>query len=229
MFYARIVSLLFVLLTCTSALANGIVMGATRVIYDGSKKEASLTVQNRNTKEAYLIQAWIDDANGNRKSPFVITPPLFRLESNKENILRLVRTGGTLAENKETVYWVNVKAIPPAAEGNENTLQIAVRTRMKLFYRPAGLPGLPADAPAKLSFKTNGSQLQITNNSAYAVTLAKLSVAGQDIKEADLVPAMETVSLPLPRAGGAGRGAAVVYNAITDFGGTTDKFNASIQ
>ncbi|MGL4116894.1 fimbria/pilus periplasmic chaperone, partial [Escherichia coli] len=112
-----------------------------RVIYDGNKKEASLTVQNKNKSEEFLIQSWVDDATGSKKTPFIITPPLFKLEPGKNNILRIVNVNPSLPQDRESVYWVNVKAIPSQNEENEgkNVLQIAVRTRIKLFYRPAGL------------------------------------------------------------------------------------------
>ncbi|EHU18132.1 fimbrial chaperone [Escherichia coli DEC1D] len=53
------------------------------MIYDGNKKEASLTVQNKNKSEEFLIQSWVDDATGSKKTPFIITPPLFKLEPGK--------------------------------------------------------------------------------------------------------------------------------------------------
>ncbi len=69
-------------------------------------------------------------------------------------MLRIVRAGGNLPEDRESVYYVNVKAIPPApAEESANTLQLAIKTRMKLFYRPAGLKGNPMDSYKALVWK----------------------------------------------------------------------------
>lgn len=69
------------------------------------------------------------------KTPFIITPPLFRLDPGKNNILRIVNTTPGLPQDRESVYWVNVKAIPSKSDDseNKNVLQIAVRTRIKLF------------------------------------------------------------------------------------------------
>lgn len=55
--------------------------------------------------------------------------------SQKNNILRIVNVNPSLPQDRESVYWVNVKAIPSQNEENEgkNVLQIAVRTRIKLF------------------------------------------------------------------------------------------------
>ena len=40
---------------------------------------------------------------------------------------------------------------------NKNLLQFAVRSRLKLFYRPAKLPGHPLKAPDKLVWTTTRS------------------------------------------------------------------------
>ena len=93
------------------------------------------------------MQSWVNaDLEGNVKAPFTVTPPLFRLNGGKENTLRVVKTAQALPEDRESVFWLSVKTVPPEAEGKGNHLQIAVRTRIKLFYRPASLVGLPEEA-----------------------------------------------------------------------------------
>ena len=81
---SKFVALALSLFLSQSVLAGGVGLSATRVIYDGSKKEASLTVQNKSKTEEFLIQSWVDDAAGSKKTPFIITPPLFRLDPGKE-------------------------------------------------------------------------------------------------------------------------------------------------
>jgi len=78
MMKSKFVALALSLSLSQSVLAGGVGLSATRVIYDGSKKEASLTVQNKSKTEEFLIQSWVDDAAGSKKTPFIITPPLFR-------------------------------------------------------------------------------------------------------------------------------------------------------
>ena len=125
---SKFVALALSLFLSQSVLAGGVGLSATRVIYDGSKKEASLTVQNKSKTEEFLIQSWVDDAAGSKKTPFIITPPLFRLDPGKNNILRIVNTTPGLPQDRESVYWVNVKAIPSKSDDseNKNVLQIAV-------------------------------------------------------------------------------------------------------
>jgi P pilus assembly chaperone PapD len=54
-----------------------------------------------------------------------------------------VRTGGSLPEDRESVFWLNVKSIPATDDSvpHNNVLQVVVKSRLKLFYRPAGLEG----------------------------------------------------------------------------------------
>lgn len=47
------------LLTLTSTSYAGVIIGGTRVIYAGDKKEASLSVTNPDGL-AYLIQSWVE-------------------------------------------------------------------------------------------------------------------------------------------------------------------------
>lgn len=77
---------------------GGVTVGGTRLIYDGSRKEASLTVTNSDSTP-YLIQSWAEvREEGGEKAPFIVTPPLFRLEGNEQNVLRVVRAGGNPVE-----------------------------------------------------------------------------------------------------------------------------------
>lgn len=87
---------------------------------------------------------------GAEKAPFIITPPLYRLDKDQQNVERIV-LAGALPQDKESLYWLNIKAIP-AASRKDNTLQIAVKTRIKLIYRPAALKGvIPEELADKLT------------------------------------------------------------------------------
>ena len=47
------------------------------------------------------------------KSSFYYYPPLYRLDGGQQNIERVVVTGN-LPQDKESLYWLNIKAIPSA-------------------------------------------------------------------------------------------------------------------
>ena len=120
--------------------SGGVTIGGTRLIFDGGKKEASLSVSNSDTGP-YLIQSWVEPNNNDpARPPFIITPPLFRLDGNQQNLLRIVNTGGQLPTDRESLYWLNVKAIPTnTAPENANTLQIAPQA----YLSPQHAEGYP--------------------------------------------------------------------------------------
>ncbi len=106
-------AVLALLMTAQQCFAGGVALSTTRVIYDGGKKEASLTVENHNKNEEFLIQSWIDDVNGNKKTPFIITPPLFKLDPDKNNVLRIVNIEDTLPGNDSNLLIVFYVQIMP--------------------------------------------------------------------------------------------------------------------
>lgn len=220
-------SLLFLCFISTPALAaGGIAMSSTRVIYDGSKKETTTTIKNRSDNEVFLIQSWVDDANENKVARFLVTPPLFRLDPKKEAVLRIVNNGANLPQDRETVLWLNSKAIPPQSN-NDNVLQIAIKTRMKLFYRPPGLPGVPQDSPMALKWEKSGRQIKVTNDTPYSVTFSEVKVAGKSIANPAFVAAKSSMVYPAPA--GVSSGSEVAFSIINDFGGISEPLKKTLQ
>ncbi|ELI7921276.1 fimbrial biogenesis chaperone [Yersinia enterocolitica] len=204
-----------VLLLQAGTTQAGVIIGGTRLIYDGGKKESSLSVNNPD-KSPYLIQSWVEPLDGGtEKAPFMITPPLFRIDGGQENRLRVVRTGGHLPEDRESMFWMDIKAIPSATkESGQNTLQIAVKNRLKLIYRPSGLKGSPEDRTEELKWQRSDNQLQVTNPTPFYMNFQSITVGGKDVKEITYVAPMSSTSFPCPEAS---RGN-VVWKIITDFG-----------
>ncbi|MBO2675582.1 molecular chaperone [Shewanella algae] len=196
----------------------GVVVGGTRVVYHAEKGESSISVSNPEKKRPYLIQSWVEDVNGKKEQRFfVVTPPLFRLNAGQENILRIIRTEGILPQDRESVFWLNIKAIPSSEEGSGNNLLISVKTRMKLFYRPEGLEGRPNEAYRQLVFSNEGNVLTVHNPTAYHVSFQTLSVDGNEIKTAGMVAPKGKLSWDMHSAGAK----RVTWKAINDYGAAT--------
>ncbi|MCZ5740328.1 fimbria/pilus periplasmic chaperone [Escherichia coli] len=68
-------------------------LGATRVIYNPSGNGSTLSVYN-NQDYPMLVQSEVLAEDRKGKAPFVVTPPLFRLDGLQSSRLRIVRTGG---------------------------------------------------------------------------------------------------------------------------------------
>lgn len=92
---AFILSLLFCPFLASAA---GVAIAGTRVIYNEQSHEADITVKNTNPHDPVLIQSWVDDLADNNKSPFIVTPPLFRLDAGDSNDLRVLLTSAQLAK-----------------------------------------------------------------------------------------------------------------------------------
>lgn len=201
----------------------GIEVGGTRLIFDADKKESTLAVKNPEKDSAYLIQSWLDNGNENDQSkiPFIITPPLFRLDAGQENQIRVINTG-TLRQDRESMYWLSVKSIAATAR-EENRLQISIRTRIKMIYRPSALKAGAADAYKKLNVVRNGGKLVLTNPTPYFINLHTVYVGNSEIKEAGMVPPLGSHTLTAP-AGASGN---ISWRAINDYGGRTDAVSAA--
>jgi chaperone protein EcpD len=169
---------------CANSVASVVIIG-TRVVYPLNAKDVSVRLNN-NGSSASLIQAWIDDGDAsaspeNISVPFVLSPPMFRINPTRSQMLRLVYTGENKApRDRETVYWLNVLEIPPKpdASAGENTLQFAVRSRIKIFLRPAELSGDPAAAPAQVQWRVvrDGASLKLLafNPTPFYVSLGEV-------------------------------------------------------
>ena len=213
-------ALLLPLLLTTAAAqateAGGVTIGGTRLIYDGAKKEESLNITNSD-KGPFLIQSWVEtQKGGSEKAPFIVTPPLFRLDGNQQNMLRVVRTGGSLPEDRESLFWLNVKSIPTGSKGEDaNTLQIAVKTRIKLIYRTQGLKDVPESVAKNLTWSQSGNKLTVTNPTAFYMNFQQVKVGGRELKEVTWVAPMSTATFDTAGATGD-----VTWKIITDYGGT---------
>lgn len=202
----------------TAVQAGGVVLGATRVIYPQGNKQVSLAVTNTDEDAIFLIQSWVADSEGNKSNDFVITPPLFKLMPNKENTLRIIYVGANaLPNDRESVYYLNAKAIPavPDAAQNSNTLQIATQSVIKLFIRPQGLPAAPDEAPAALRCNIERGMLKVSNPSPYFVTMVNLQIGQTKIANM-MVPPQETKSIDVGNLVGN-----VTFQSINDYGAQT--------
>ncbi|AOJ03757.1 fimbrial protein [Burkholderia mayonis] len=230
-------------LSCVAAYA-GIQVGGTRVVFDAKVDARDTSVAVRNKGETpYVIQIFVDDGNGNtRRMPFTVTPPLFRLDGGKEQLVsvRHVKRGAGLPQDVESVYWINVKEIPPTGKRkvDVNTLRIAVLTRIKLFYRPTGLAGSAADAPSQLKWSVvpspigQGAALKVSNPTPYHVTFSTIVVqATQNASvNADMVNPKSDLIIPIPSRTISQVGPVKFsYTTINDYGAVTQATEVTAQ
>ena len=176
----RIVNVLIACyLTGISTLASaGVVIGGTRVIYLSDKSDTTITVKNNEAAIPYLIQTWVDPFNNTgsaKKPPFTVIPPVSRLEAGQEKILRIMKTEGNLPQDRESVFWLNIKNIPPASN-KPNAMEIAIKTRIKLIWRPASLNITPERAATQVKWHRENRQLVVENPTPLNINVMNVTV-----------------------------------------------------
>lgn len=215
-----------VLLSSTQAFAGGIVLGGTRVIYPANQKQVSLSVRNTSEQQRFMVQSWAEDASGKKTDDFIVTPPLYVSNPGQENTLRLMYTGKSLPSDRETLYYLNSKAIP-ALDKNKlegrNVLMLSTSTRIKMFIRPQGLTPEVSKAPDMLTFRRNGQQLAIGNPTPYYITLVKVK-AGENNLDNVMIAPKSSSSIRLPSA----KTTSISFQTVNDFGGYTSKQNKTL-
>lgn len=234
-FFAVRYRLALALCLFSSVCSAGIQLGGTRIVYPSTDREASILVKNQGSADI-MIQSWMEPDARDKEAdvPFAITPSLARMGGNKQQMLRIFYYGKGLPEDRESVFWLNVQEIPQQAK-EENTLQVAFRQRIKVFYRPAGVTTTPAEAAAQLQWRLVSrdgiSQLEVQNPSQLNISLGtlKLSSGQQDyaVEEQMLAP-KSTTYMKVRRLSGLPQGNARLYwENINDYGGL-DKHESSV-
>ena len=178
----NITALFFFAVYISNAAFASIVINTTRVIYPQDEKEVTVKINNLG-KSPVLIQNWIDngDVNADPDSiqvPFILTPPMNRVDPGKGQTLRISYTGTSLPSDRETLFWLNVLEAPPVVVDsvNPNRMQVAFRTRIKFFYRPTGLKTDLQTSAQSLKWVIDKGSLQVRNDSPYFVSLLGVRV-----------------------------------------------------
>lgn len=190
------------LLFCASALADGIVLGASRIVFPAGTPQSSFSLSNSSKTSAYLVQSRVVTSTGDKTGDFVVTPPLYTSTPGSENVLRIVSTGAPHSQDRESLYFLTIKFIPSAEkkaapEKEGTSLTVATQAQIKLFVRPAGLMPPRNQAEHQLTFIRKGDSLQIDNPAPYYLTLTDMK-AGDKTLEDVMVPPQQSVTMPLP-------------------------------
>jgi len=223
----RALFFLITLLWISQGRASVIITG-TRVIYPQSSASVTVSLLNESSRPS-LIQAWADNGDSNAtpndsRAPFVVTPPVFRMEPNTGQALRLTLTDPGLPKDRESVFWLNVLDIPPKpSQSTGNYLQMAIRTRIKIFVRPENLNLSVAEAAARMQWTRDGAaELTIHNPTPYHFSLTGISTGTAEAKTrlrvSGMVAPFSSLSLGKHTRGFSGTTLDVAY--VNDFGST---------
>lgn len=204
----------------------GLSVGSTRIIFHGNVKETSLNVINSDDSIVYLIRTWLSsDGELEKKTPpFVVTPPLFRIEPGQTNAVRIALTSSALPQDRESLFWMNTLAIPPATD-KANSLQFSVNTRIKVLYRPTAIDVKDdvSNAFKKLTFSRQGKFIIISNTTPYYISFAEIKINGVKVQGTFTAPPKGKLKID-----NAPQGNEITWKSINDYGGVTQESSASI-
>nr|WP_241389469.1 MULTISPECIES: fimbria/pilus periplasmic chaperone [Serratia]ULG12122.1 molecular chaperone [Serratia entomophila]ULG12319.1 molecular chaperone [Serratia entomophila]ULG12359.1 molecular chaperone [Serratia entomophila]ULG15949.1 molecular chaperone [Serratia proteamaculans]ULG18453.1 molecular chaperone [Serratia proteamaculans] len=206
--------------------SGAIALDRTRVIFSGGEKSLSLNVSNQNKQLPYLAQGWIEDAQGKKiQTPLTVLPPVQRIEPGAKSQIKVqsLPVVNLLAQDRETLFYFNLREIPPRSK-ESNTLQIALQTRIKLFYRPEALMLTPAEMAnpwqERLTLTKVGDKYQVNNPTPYFVTIVDGRKIPKGASAAGFMPVMiEPKGQVILSAGVDALGGKPVLTYVNDYGG----------
>lgn len=154
----------------------------TRVIFNANEDSMTVNISNDNKVLPYLAQAWLEDENMKKMvtGPLIVTPPVQRVEPGEKSRILISKTGLSekLPNDRESIYYFNVREIPPKSE-KANVLQIALQTKIKLFYRPDSIQQQPnAVWQDKLIFTEIENGYEVNNPTPFYITVVQLEGKG---------------------------------------------------
>jgi len=178
--YSRLRRLLALgMLVCAGWAQASVVMMGTRVVYPGKAKEQTVQFQNPDA-HPHVVQVWLDDGDAKAtpdtaQSPFLALPQVFRIEPQTGQMVRLLMTdASSLPQDRESVFYLNFSQLPMQRKTDKpvNQLMIMFTSRLKVFYRPAGIEAnLPQDISQRLQLTWRDGAVHVHNPTPYHVVV----------------------------------------------------------
>lgn len=237
---ACVFSLLFIT-DVVAQTASGITLQSTRVIYPENKKKGVTFTLKNDTSTVYLIQSKVvnvvpgdpsreKQTKAFSEAPFMVLPPLKRLDADEQLTLTIRQTKKSLPSDRESVFSLQIKAIPAKEDGDNNAkpgevkVMLALQNTLKLFYRPEQLPVYTsAQIADSLQFVKQGDQLVVNNGAPYYVTFKSLAVGHSAVDANQLfqmIPPFGRISYPLSAAASG----EIHWQLINDYGQASEAF-----
>lgn len=204
-------------------------INATRVIHASDARSSSVVVANP-TNRPFAVQTWVNTQADDTLTavPLVPTPVLFRLDPGKDQLVQINRLPNDLPQDRESLFFFNVQEIPQQETSGRNQLNVAMRTRIKLFYRPTQLKGLPQDNVKQLNWflqqRDDALYLVVDNPTPFHFTFDQLEVSGAGQSEK---PSAMAMALPFAQQSyrltkiRRLQGLQVTFNTLNDYGAST--------
>ncbi|QBR32087.1 MULTISPECIES: molecular chaperone [Pseudomonas] len=181
-----------------------IILNGTRIIYHESKGFEAVQLTSTGA-DASLVQAWIDDGDVNStpetaQVPFLLSPPIVKVLGHGGQQLRIEKTDQPVYGDRESVFYLNILEVPAFPEHlqGQNTLQLALRTRVKLFYRPSTLKSRPDFSSENIRIVAHSTGVSVFNDNAYHLTIVRIAEKNSSVEIAGSNMIAPYASLDIP-------------------------------
>ncbi|MFK3659363.1 fimbria/pilus periplasmic chaperone [Scandinavium sp. NPDC088450] len=157
----------------------------TRIIFNETDKSITIKLINQSKTQPYLAQSWVEDNKGQKTRNYVSPlPPLLRLEPGEQSQVRLMGqpTLKQLPTDRETLFYYNMREIPPRTQ-QKNVMQLAMQSRLKLFWRPKAIVLKEGQAIAmdKVAISRTASGITVKNGTPYHITVGYIGIDGNTL------------------------------------------------
>ncbi|MHC3774451.1 fimbrial biogenesis chaperone [Pantoea agglomerans] len=169
-FYIKITLVTFLLISGVSQAA--VVMNASRIVMEGIGEK---TVTFDNTSEnPYIVQI---ESDNNQKPDFVAMPPIFKIKEKGGQTVKIKLSSSSLPQDKESVFYMNFTQIPGVRKNQDdsNRLNIVIRSRLKIIYRPKSVNPFSEKEESKVSYIVQSGKLIVSNNSPNVLSIREIS------------------------------------------------------
>ncbi len=185
----NLLSLTLLILCSSSRCEAELLLTSTRIIFSSDKTEQTYSIKNRGDLPV-MIQAWVDKneeggSPDSANSPFIVIPPVFRLEPGTMQNLRIIYNRKKLSTEQETLFWLNLYEIPSKPKNipdEYSTLTVTVKTQVKFLFRPKKIGRLEL-ALDKLHFsfysQAGKTYLKLTNPTPFYITMNSLALVAE--------------------------------------------------
>lgn len=225
------------LATTVSTAQAALTISTTRIIHASDSRSSSVIVANPSDR-IFAAQAWVNTEQDDTVTavPLIATPALFRLDPGKQQMVQINRLPNDLPQDRESLFFFNVQEIPQVKETGTNNLNIALRTRIKLFYRPSQLKSRPEEHLKELEWSVkmlnNAPHLVVDNPSPYHFTFNRLRIhAGgheESLQASAMVAPFAQRSYPLSGRRFAPNGK-VSFSIVNDYGAVSREQTSDIR
>lgn len=154
-----------------------VVIGSTRVFFSESMGSVDIKIRNTGAENFLIVSKVLTERerenvhSKNKTKVFNAIPPAFSLKGMGERILRI--TKGDLSStprDRESLFYLSVASIPQGRQ-MDNTVQIAVRSWIKLIYRPSSIQKFDLD---NVAISLRNDFIHIENNTPYYLSIPYL-------------------------------------------------------